>query len=60
LAVEARECGAHSPWARKACTLSDKSHEKISVIEEALRALDTKRQRHLQRRRIEMLGKQTG
>jgi hypothetical protein len=53
-----RECGAHSPCARKPCTLSDHSDRKISAIEEALGALDTKRLSYLQRRRMKMLGKQ--
>jgi hypothetical protein len=54
-----RECGAHSSRARKPRTLGNDSDRKIGVSEQALGALDTKRLRDLQRRRIKVLGKQT-
>jgi hypothetical protein len=54
-----RERGAHSSRARKPCPPGNDSDGKIGVSEQALGALDTKRLRDLQRRRIKVLGKQT-
>jgi hypothetical protein len=56
--IETRERGVQPPCARKAGPLGYKSYRKIGAIKQTLRAPQPKRERNLQRRGIEVLGKQ--